>query len=193
MNALKWMGVVAALVLAPTAAQAGVPIPCTGETLVKVVDVPAFRGMKIKANADLDEKRLDLGYKFIGCFGGGQWVGYLGHSTRYLPLDDKMLQGLVQAAGLKQLPPVPSRLFYWEPMKIPLLWVGILGFGIIFGQRSQRNAKAAQPAPAGADPNAAVNTALAEHLARRSQAAPPSAPRRTPAVTAARPGFGRRG
>lgn len=196
------------LIAGTSVAAAGVPIPCTGERLVKVVDVPLLRGVTIKANRDLTDKRLDLGYKFIGCFGGGEWVGHVGHDTRYLPLNDETLTALLKAAGLKQLPPTPSRFQYWETMKVPLLWAGILGLGIFFGGRNVKNGGAATrpsappaaaapgPAPLGADAraDAAIAARLAELDAEKSSAAArPATPRRPSVVVAQRASFGRRG
>ena len=67
----------------PSVAAANLPLPCTGETLVKVLDIPALRGVGIPANKSMKEKRLDLGWKFSGCFSGGTWVGHLGDSKIY--------------------------------------------------------------------------------------------------------------
>lgn len=190
MRILRLLPVLITLAALPTAANAGVPIPCTGESLVKVVDVPAMAGVTIKANQDLKEKRLDIGYKFIGCFGGGEWVGYLGHSTRYLPLDAQQFQTLVTAAGLGAPPPVPSRLFYWETMKVPLLWLGILGFALVYTAFDKRNKEASgrehahEPGPTASTPPLAAGHASRAQVARRVSAVQPAT---------ARTSFGRRG
>lgn len=82
-------------------------IPCTGETLVKVLDIPALAGVEIPANKGMRQKRLDLGYKFSWCF-SGEWVGHIGSSSTYVKLDDVKLRALLAAAGLQEPPPAPS-------------------------------------------------------------------------------------
>lgn len=103
----------AMLCAAGTAEAKKVPIPCTGESLVKVVDIPATEA--------LIGKRVDLGYKFSGC-SGGDWVGYVGSSSQYVRLTPEMLNQLLAAANLKEPPEVPNRLlnggygYFWPIM-----------------------------------------------------------------------------
>ncbi len=88
-----------------TSADAKIPIPCTGDRLVKILDIPALSG-KGPNNAD-----VGLGYKFPGCFSDGEWVGYI-DSRNFVQLDENRLKTVLAAAGLKSTPPVPSRWQY---------------------------------------------------------------------------------
>jgi hypothetical protein len=80
-------------------AQAGIPIPCTGDKIVKVADMPK--------SAMPDGTKVDLGYMFQWCF-TGKWVGYIGSDRRYLDLPDHMLGAMAILAGFTELPPAPS-------------------------------------------------------------------------------------
>lgn len=91
-----------ALVGGVSSADAKIPIPCTGDRLVKILDIPALNG-KGPNNAD-----VGLGYKFPGCFSDGEWVGYI-DSRNFVQLDETRLKSVLAAAGLKSTPPVPSR------------------------------------------------------------------------------------
>ncbi len=84
-----------------------IAIPCTGESIIKVLDIPATAGMTVPANKHMRDKRLDLGYKFKYCF-SGEWVGHIGSDTQYVRLDAARLKMLVMAAGLKEPPSEPS-------------------------------------------------------------------------------------
>jgi hypothetical protein len=79
-----------------------VPVP-NGNTVVLVQDLP-----DIEALHRADGKYIDLGYRFGGA-SGGEWVGYIGNDTGYVPLQDGKLELLMAAAGMNELPPVPSR------------------------------------------------------------------------------------
>jgi hypothetical protein len=117
----------------PGSAAHAFPLPCTGETLVKVREIPALNGLELGASQDLAERRVDLGYVIKGCFGGGEWVGHLGQDGRYVTLTERQLHLALAAAGLDGLPPVPS---YWSSghnllasafwlALLATLWVGL--------------------------------------------------------------------
>jgi hypothetical protein len=74
----------------------------TGETVVMVRQLP-----DIEALHRTDGKYVDLGYHFTTT--GGEWVGYVGSSDSYVPLDEAKLQALMSLSGLSKLPPVPAR------------------------------------------------------------------------------------
>lgn len=90
-----------ALASSPSAAEAKVPIPCTGDRLVKVVD--------ISAEKQPPGVSVGLGYLFPGCFETGEWIGYTGPTGSYIKLDESGLKRLLAMAGLSEPPPEPSR------------------------------------------------------------------------------------
>jgi hypothetical protein len=118
-----------ALVALPAGASAKIYIPCTGDRMVKILDVPALKG-KGPEGAD-----VALGYKFSGCVGDGEWIGYL-DSRQYLTLDEPKLKAILSAAGLTAAPPSPSRIDYpFEALFIEILTAGALicvGIWVIF-------------------------------------------------------------
>lgn len=190
------------------AAEAKVPIPCTGEYLVKVLDIPMLDGLSIKANEGLAEKKLGLGYKFKGCFGGGEWIGYVGTGRSYVPLNPEQLQTLLEAAGRSTPPPVPSITSSSDAMFPIGLWSVVIFFAIAWTlfKKAFSASVPAESAP-GTDPaQAALAQAIAASRAPVSRAAAPVArataepvaPRRSasamrPASPGAPRGFGRRG
>jgi hypothetical protein len=105
-----------------SAASAGVPIPCTGERLIKVSE----EGMKRP-----DGVIVYLGYKYSGC-SDGAWVGYL--STRqYLTLrdGDAAAAKLAVAVGLRTLPEPPSRLAHPGTFWVEWLWGVLASLGVV--------------------------------------------------------------
>ncbi|MFM2423169.1 MAG: hypothetical protein RL291_1699 [Pseudomonadota bacterium] len=122
--------VLSLILLNAPAKAAKLPIPCTGETLVKVLDIPQSQ--------TVIGRRIDLGYKFTGC-SGGEWVGYTGSSSSYLPLKPEMLTALLALAGLDAPPPVPNRLssggygWFW-PVAL-LVGFLVLLKNVIFGRK----------------------------------------------------------
>ncbi len=109
-----------ALLAWPAAANAKIYIPCTGDRLVKVLDVPALKG-KGPDGAD-----VALGYKFPGCFGDGEWIGYV-DSRQFVTLDDGRLKMVLEAANLKAAPPTPSRFEYpFDALLIEMMTAGVL-------------------------------------------------------------------
>jgi hypothetical protein len=117
---------VAALSLsAATAVQAKIVIPCTGERLVTVVEIP-----KDKQPPD---ETIDIGYLFPGCFGEGKWVGVAGHD-KYYTMTEQLERTLLDRAGLSALPPVPSRLEYpFQALLVETLTLGVLIIYALFG------------------------------------------------------------
>lgn len=111
--------------LFPAAAEAkrGIRIPFIGgiggESLVKVLDLPNTPVLKLKGGG-----YIDLGYKFDR-FSGGEWVGYVGSSSRYKKLNESQLKMLLRIAGVSELPPVPERSFFGSAITWLLLIVGV--------------------------------------------------------------------
>lgn len=112
--------VLAGFVLLAAPAQAArlpIAIP-TGETVVKVLDLP-----DIEALHRHDGAYVDLGYHFKSL--GGEWVGYVGRSDKYLPLEADQALALARLGGHTGLPPVPQR---------PIgSWLGSGSHTILFG------------------------------------------------------------
>lgn len=94
-------------------ADAGVPIPCTGESVVTVKEAPAAARTK-----------MHLGYKFSGC-SGGEWVGYTGSGSRYYNLNEAQLAKLIVSVGLRELPSPPSFLLTPSASWYAWLWIVI--------------------------------------------------------------------
>ena len=172
-------------------AQAGIPIPCTGEAIVKVLDLP--RVDAARSPEDLQNtKHFDLGYKFNGCW-GGEWVGYTGNSATYLALPQDLLRLMVITTGRADFPVPPSFMGTFSASWVVWLYLAIFGWAILHtvffakvqGVAAEKDA-VPQPLPAApmpAAPREPVTPAVA-------------APRRTPRMAASAPGtatFGRRG
>lgn len=75
----------------------------SSDTLVKVKDLPDRAPFIAKTG-----EFIDLGYRF-NVAGGGEWIGYIGSSYKYLSLKPGGAEILAAAAGLDKLPPVPKR------------------------------------------------------------------------------------
>ncbi|MEI2804448.1 MAG: hypothetical protein V9G18_00385 [Albidovulum sp.] len=112
-----------ALMAGAPAAEAKIYIPCTGDRLVTILEIP-------KEKQPAGEK-IDLGYLFPGCFGEGEWVGIAGHDS-YHKLDEQTRRALLTRAGLEELPPTPSRFSYpFQALLIEVVTVGVFAlFGI---------------------------------------------------------------
>jgi hypothetical protein len=88
-------------------AQAGmIPIPCTGDRIVEVREIPIEKQI-------WSDHVVHLGYKFPGCFGQGEWIGYTGDNSSYVRLDDRLRALMFQRAGYTTPPSEPSRFDYW--------------------------------------------------------------------------------
>jgi hypothetical protein len=115
-----------ACALVPGEASAGIPIPCTGEHLVLVEELP--KDVRIPTSNGL--VHVNLGYKFSGCT-GGKWVGYPGSGRTYYDLPEAVLELYMIRAGLNGLPREPSYLFTFSASWPAWLWAGMLGFGAV--------------------------------------------------------------
>lgn len=113
------LALAAGFMLAAAPAEAKIYIPCTGDRLVTIKEIP-----KDKQPAG---QTVHLGYRFSGCFGEGEWVGTTDESNRYYKLTPNQLREVVARAGLKQLPPTPSRLQHpIDALMIELIMAGVL-------------------------------------------------------------------
>jgi hypothetical protein len=75
----------------------------TNAQIVKVLDLPDVPMLKRE-----DGRYVDLGYKW-GTSSDGQWVGYIGSSTSYVPLTKELRATLMMVGALKEMPPAPKR------------------------------------------------------------------------------------
>lgn len=150
-----------------TAAHAGkVPIPCTGESIVHVLDIPATKGLEIPANKDMETKVLNLGYKFKYCF-WGEWVGHLGSDSRYLPLTEHSLTMLLASAGLTEPPSRPT--IFSHPSANWVFWMYVVVFGCIAVSIAFK--KPTEPAT-----GEATGEALLANIAQSTGSVPPPRP-----------------
>ena len=114
------------------AAHAKVPIPCTGEKIVKVADLPRTAEFTL-ANG----QHVDLGYLYQSCF-SGKWVGYVGSSSRFVTWKDGTLPDIAATAGMPALPAEPG--FFWGLYNAPgqfvaeWLWIIVVLVAIAFGK-----------------------------------------------------------
>ena len=129
--------VLTAIALAPPEAEAGIPIPCTGEHLVLVRELP----QDVKIQTDQGMTHVNLGYKFSGCT-SGKWVAYPGEGSTYYELPEAVLELYVIRAGLNGLPPPPSYLLTFSASWPVWLWAGIIGFAAMSFLAKSRKASA---------------------------------------------------
>ncbi len=66
-------------------AHAGVPIPCTGEKIIKLAEFPP--------ELHSDWRHVDLGYIFKYCF-NGEFAGYIGVGKSYIKFNEEMQESL---------------------------------------------------------------------------------------------------
>ncbi len=92
----------ATLFLGALSAEAKVPIPCTGDKIVKVAEMPKTPAFKTPSG-----QQVDLGYLYEGCF-KGKWVGYVGSSRRFVTWPQGVLPVLITGAGLSGVPEPPG-------------------------------------------------------------------------------------
>jgi hypothetical protein len=122
-------------------AEAGIPLPCTGEKIIKVADIPRMEAM--------GGAKMDLGYKFSWCF-SGEWIGHIGSDSRYMPLDPQMLSILTEAGLVPKLPEPgfwASAVAYPGKFWVEWLWLVIGGFSVSPGRMTRAMS------PAGASPS----------------------------------------
>lgn len=136
---LAVLAVAAALTAVSKAPAEAAPMPCTGDRLVQVVDGPNWQRE--------DGLVLNIGYLFPGCFGEGRWIGYIGRSDRYVPLDESDLRFLVEKAGLTAVPATPQRrdyvmqAFMGEVIGLSLA-ILVLGWNVLWPARRSQTATA---------------------------------------------------
>ena len=119
----------------------GVPGLSGGETIQKVLDLPDVAALKRS-----DSKYVGLGYLHKGG-GEGEWIGYIGSSQTYLPLDEFEPKMLLKIAGVP--PPVPERpgggyRSWWIIAAVLLVvggWKSLLGLSLRAMQASQRSTR----------------------------------------------------
>lgn len=194
------------LVAVSSAAEAGIPIPCTGESIVKVLDIPGLAQVEVDAMGRRIEKRFDLGYKFSGC-SGGEWVAHVGSDREYVSVSQVRLQDMLRAAGRTELPPVPS--FWSSSNSTPVyIWLAIIGFAIVAtvlqkggaagsSEKSNEGSVDAEPSGSWAAAAARMDAGLREQDVSAAAAPAPRAPAgREPTVSprghGGAPVFGRR-
>lgn len=111
----------AALLAGVSVAEAGkVPIPCTGEKIVRVADLPAA----IDAG---NGRHLGLGYLYTGCF-SGKWIGHVGSDTQYNAAAGPLLFAAMTDANKGVAPQEPG--FLWglwsHPGQFVAEWIWIV-------------------------------------------------------------------
>lgn len=170
------------------AAQAGIPIPCTGQKIVLVQPI------EVPEESRPQHGGLGLGYLFNGCF-SGRWVTHVGSSSQYKEGGDAMLA--LAAAGSGKVPSEPglfgAMLSHPGSFWVEWLWL-VIGMFIAVGSALSAFAQkagaslAAQPQFAGAQ--------LADGMAGGGLPAPVPRTPRSPAVARGgrtrSGGFGRR-
>lgn len=113
-----------AVMLSPSMAR-GVRLGAFGihkEAIERVIDFPDTEGFQRS-----DGKHVDLGY-LHRAFGEGEWVGYLGTSSQYLPLSQGQLLIVLASAGVDELPPVPP-----TPLSVKMAQWMVYGGAAAFG------------------------------------------------------------
>jgi hypothetical protein len=183
-----------ALILATGGAEAkrgGVPIPCSSEKIIKVMDLPGFK--------TAGGIRMDLGYLVDGCF-SGKWVGYVGSNSQYLSLQDGDIPAQAIKLNSGVAPKVPrflSALFsspgqFWVEWLYLVLAVGGVAF-LLFKAFAQKMLIPLEPIePAVVAPSAAAAPQAATAARRPARTFAPSAGQ-LPRNQGAAPAFGRRG
>ena len=147
----------------------------TGETVVLAKELPDISALKRD-----DGSYVDLGYHFTTL--GGEWVGYVGSSSKYLKLNDDQLNALLKVGGMSSVPKIPDKPI-GAKMGTGTLYVlfafGIIGLLAKFGLLPKRRERAPkfQPAPqanyadtSSAEPQSALMAKMME-AAEKHQAA----------------------
>lgn len=186
-QALVVMGIAA--LFSASGAKAGVPIPCTGETIVKVLDLDTADLAAAQAQkTGKPPRKIDLGYKFSGCF-SGKWVGYTGSSRSYLDLPEDMLRLLLMKSGRKDFPPAPSFMGTFSASWVVWMYLvvfGILGISVFFQSKQTSSAEGTgSPVPVAPAANGGAVAAGLIGSARPASAPVPAAPALKSSVPAA--------
>ena len=122
---------------------------------------------------------------------GGEWVGYVGSDTKYLPLTPEALATLMRLANIQTLPPPPSR--PWSTSTLIWLTIGIIAvFCALFKRVMQHSARNSAVDGLGAEMRAddAIQQALLSRQSPQDTAAAPianAAPSRSAPTRAAAP------
>ena len=129
------LGVFVAAMAMSATAEAKIHIPCTGDRLVKVIEIPKEK--------QIAGREMHLGYKFPGCFSEGEWVGLSNERNKYYKLNPQSTQALLRMAGRTALPAKPSRWQYpLDALLVEILLIGatilVLGWELIKSLRSKR-------------------------------------------------------
>ncbi|MEO1544845.1 MAG: hypothetical protein AAFR75_12630, partial [Pseudomonadota bacterium] len=159
-------------------------------TVQKVIDLPDLRSLEVS-----DDVYMDLGYRHKD-FGGGEWVGYVGTTTRYVPLTFEQLTRMLKLDGRTRPPPPP------EPPKADLYFiavaVGLLVFFFVGKQAlvsaNKKSPKRGKPMPTGAEKRLAALTANQKRakVAKPASTPKPKQSKRDYMAPPASGGFGRR-
>jgi hypothetical protein len=132
------LAVAALLAASAGAADAKIYIPCTGDRLVTVKEVP-------KAKQVPGGPVLHLGYKFPGCFGDGEWVGTTDESKKYYSLNPTQLKALAERAGFSAVPPTPSRFQYpFDALLVEILTALVVGGVLVWELIKRRRSTGTQ-------------------------------------------------
>lgn len=70
--------------------------------VIKVLELPNSEALRLSENAF-----VDLGWR-RNADNSGEWVGYIGSETEYVPLNAEQIAGVLKEAQLKSLPPPPT-------------------------------------------------------------------------------------
>ena len=81
-----------ASLFAAGSAEAGIPIPCTGDKLLMVAELPGVN--------DAKGRPIHLGYKMSWCGLSGEWIGHTGSDRSYYPLPAELSAAFVSEGGL---------------------------------------------------------------------------------------------
>jgi hypothetical protein len=152
----------------------------TNAQIVKVLDLPDVPMLKRE-----DGIYVDLGYKW-GTSSDGQWVGYIGSSTSYVPLTKELRATLMMVGALKEMPPAPKRprsLNYWPLVVFLGLIVAmskaISGFKIVISEAREKSPDLIDNSSSGTNRLEAAGVAAAAIAPDAEHAAEKNAPDRS--------------
>lgn len=162
------------------------PVEGAFEHVVKVLDLPDAPEF-----ATGNGKFFDLGY-LKRSDGTGEWVGWVGSPSRYIPLGPESLKFIMDKAGLKQLPPGPGTPVDWktsarnaDPRLLAGLLIAVLmSLGIVSAmRRPSRRLKIELPKPEPTEGQGGGSAWMKKAHASVNAAAPPM---ESPLIRAAR-------